>query len=304
MYRTRFIFGVSVLFLAAGMMMTACQRPGDAPMPTPTTPAPKATSPTKKTTKPPAKAAAPNVHAQHPTSPANGKTATAPTTAAKTAPPIVPPVNAPAPAQAKLPVSDKATAAAKPATKPVDKTPATAKVNDKPLSKPADTKLAKAETKATMPPSSTKTSAGTTTVTALTGAQEQLKQNANLTAKIASRLPAGTDVIKSAEGFGNLGQFVAAVNASNNLQLSFADLKAKLVDGKMSLSQAIQAARPLTASPTIEAQRAEYDARGMIAESEQQASQSTTQAATGAKSVTPATTTMSKQRGNAKKPAQ
>ena len=37
----------------------------------------------------------------------------------------------------------------------------------------------------------------------------------------------------------------------------------------MSLGQAIQAVRPLTASPTIEAQRAEYDARGMISESEQ-----------------------------------
>jgi hypothetical protein len=182
-----------------------------------------------------------------------------------------------------------------------------AKVNDKPVSKPADTKLAKAEqTKAAMPPSSSKTPAPTTTATPLTTVQEQLKQNANLTAKLASRLPAGTDVVKAAEGFGNLGQFVAAVNASNNLQLSFTDLKAKLVDGKMSLSQAIQAARPLTASPTIEAQHAEYDARGMIADSEQQPSQSATPPATAvaSKSVAPATTSTVKQRTNAKKPAQ
>jgi hypothetical protein len=69
-------------------------------------------------------------------------------------------------------------------------------------------------------------------------------------------------------GFKNLGQFVAAVNVSNNLGLSFTQLKTKIVTDGMSLGQAIQAVRPLTASATIEAQRAEYDARGMIAESE------------------------------------
>jgi hypothetical protein len=42
-----------------------------------------------------------------------------------------------------------------------------------------------------------------------------------------------------------------------------------MVTNNMSLGQAIQAVRPLTASPTIEAQRAEYDARSIIAESEQ-----------------------------------
>jgi hypothetical protein len=301
MYRTRFIFGVSVLCLAAAMMVTACQGRGDAPMSTQTTPAPKPT-PTKKTTKAPAKATTPSVHAQQPRPPAIGKPPAAAATTAKTTPPSAAPANAPLSAPAKLPLSDKATAAAK----PTDKPPVPAKVNDKPVSKPADTKLAKAEQTKAMPPSSTRTTAPTTTATALTAVQEQLKQNPNLTAKLASRLPAGTDVVKAAEGFGNLGQFVAAANASSNLQLSFTDLKAKLIDGKMSLSQAIQAARPLTASPTIEAQRAEYDARGMIADSEQQPSQSATPPATAvaSKSVAPATTTTVKQRSNGKKPAQ
>jgi hypothetical protein len=85
----------------------------------------------------------------------------------------------------------------------------------------------------------------------------------------------------AAAGFKNLGQFIAAANVSNNLQVSFTELKAKMMSG-MSLGQAIQAVRPLTASPTVEAQRAEYDARGMISESEQTtaASSSTVPAAT------------------------
>jgi hypothetical protein len=82
-------------------------------------------------------------------------------------------------------------------------------------------------------------------------------------------------VIAAAAGFKNLGQFVAAANVSQNLQISFTDLKAKLMTG-MSLGQAIQAVRPLTASPTVEAQRAEYDARGMIYDSEQTSSTTAT----------------------------
>ena len=68
---------------------------------------------------------------------------------------------------------------------------------------------------------------------------------------------------------------------SNNLGISFDELKTKMVTNNMSLGQAIQAVRPLTASPTIEAQRAEYDARGMIAESEQAESSATSKTKSG-----------------------
>ena len=138
--------------------------------------------------------------------------------------------------------------------------------------KPAETKLAKTEKNSDKP---VKTAAAPTP-TKLTPVQQKLKENTNLAAKVESRLPKGTDLMAASAGFKNLGQFVAAVNVSNNLGVSFEDLKTKMVTNNMSLGQAIQAVRPLTASPTIEAQRGEYDARGMISDSEQ--AQSTTTA--------------------------
>jgi hypothetical protein len=123
---------------------------------------------------------------------------------------------------------------------------------------------------------STSTSSGTTTTTTtLSTAQQKLQKNTNLANKLGSRLPAGTDLIQAAAGFRNLGQFVAAVNVSNNLGIPFADLKVKMVDEHLSLGQSIQALKP-TASGTIEARRAEYDAQGMIYQSEQEAQASAT----------------------------
>ena len=52
----------------------------------------------------------------------------------------------------------------------------------------------------------------------------------------------------AAAGFRNLGQFVAAVNVSNNLGIPFLQLKSLMVDRGMSLGQAIQQAKTLQAS--------------------------------------------------------
>jgi hypothetical protein len=51
----------------------------------------------------------------------------------------------------------------------------------------------------------------------LTKVQQKLQRNTNLAAKLQGRLPAGADLMTAASGFKNLGQFVAAVNVSNNL---------------------------------------------------------------------------------------
>lgn len=123
-------------------------------------------------------------------------------------------------------------------------------------------KLAKAEK-----PAKVRTSDTTSTVT-LTPVQQKLLKNTNLADKLRLRLPVGTDLMTAAEGFRNLGQFVAAVNVSNNLKIPFNELKTQMVVEGKSLGQSIQTVKKV-ASVTVEVQRAEYQARGMILESEQ-----------------------------------
>jgi len=301
MLRTRFVFGLSVLFLAGGIVVTA-QGQGNAPKTTNKPTAPKAAAPAPHTT---TKAA--------PVKPAQVKTAP-PTMKGKSPSPSPASTKAPAP----KPATTKSASAAPPTASPAktvktDKTPSTvtAKATTKPVkTEKPETKLAKTDkpakstksttTSSTSTPPLTKTTTGSTTTTELTPVQQKLQKNTNLAAKVASRLPQGTDLMTAAAGFKNLGQFVAAANVSNNLQISFTELKAKMMTG-MSLGQAIQAVRPLTASPTVEAQRAEYDARGMIADSEPTSAPSST---AGTTSITTPTSTTPKAKAKAKNSAQ
>lgn len=277
MHRNRFIFGVSALCLAAGIVVTAQQGQGGGPKTTHTTTTPKANAAKPTVAKPATPKVAPTSHAtsvkpQAAASQSKVKTQPKPATMAsggKSQTSAGKPETAASKAPAKSPAPTDA--------KPDKTTTKTAKNDSKTVKsdKATDPKLAKTEKKSEKPSkTATQTTAksGTTstpTTTQLTPVQQKLKQNTNLAAKLESRLPKGTNLMTAAEGFRNLGQFVAAVNVSNNLGISFDELKTKLVTNNMSLGQAIQATRPLTASPTIEAQRAEYDARGMIADSEQ-----------------------------------
>ena len=143
---------------------------------------------------------------------------------------------------------------------PKAKSTTTAKANAK-----AETKAAKKSTTTTST-SGTPTGTTTTTDTAavpLTKVQEKLQKNTNLASKLESRLPAGTDLMTAAEGFRNLGQFVAAVNVSNNLGLDFTKLKIAMVDDGMSLGQAIQSQRS-TLEATGIATTAQRDADALI----------------------------------------
>jgi hypothetical protein len=265
MLRKRLFFGVSALFLV-GIIVVAAQRQSNGPKTPNKTVAPKPAVPAAKTTKgapvKQAKPSQPTVQAQHPSTPQKAD-------------------KAPTKETAKAPIKETAKAPIKEIAKAPIKETAKAPIKD--IAK-APTKPAKLEKTAT----STKTTTGTPTTAELTPVQQKLKQNTNLASKVALRLPPGTDVMAAAAGFKNLGQFVAAANVSNNLQISFTELKAKMMTG-MSLGQAIQTVRPLTASPTVEAQRAEYDARGLIAESERE--QSTTASPSTVPSATPASTT-------------
>ena len=78
-------------------------------------------------------------------------------------------------------------------------------------------------------------------------------KNAKLEARLLTLLPAGTNIYDASRGFQNWGQFVAAVHASRNLGIPFAELKARMTGltpgtrpggtvqtAPMSLGQAIQ----------------------------------------------------------------
>lgn len=100
----------------------------------------------------------------------------------------------------------------------------------------------------------------------LTPVQQKLQKNTNLADKLRMQLPQGTNLLKAAEGFKNLGQFVAAVNVSaNHPDVKFSELKTRMVDQRMSLGQALQDTKKLSSSNVqAEVQRAQTEADNMI----------------------------------------
>jgi hypothetical protein len=136
----------------------------------------------------------------------------------------------------------KKTTQAKPAktqTRAVKAEARTAKATAK-----AETRAARATTKA-----ETRTAkAATKTARTETGAPKTT--NPKQEARLVAMLPPGTNIQDAALGFKNRGQFIAAVNASNNHGIPFADLKAKMTGiapgtteptmPPMSLGQALQ----------------------------------------------------------------
>src|SRR5438094_577594 len=73
--------------------------------------------------------------------------------------------------------------------------------------------------------------------------EQLLAQNTKLSESLAKFLPPGTNLEAAAQGFKNLGQFVAAVHVSHNLDIPFSDLKSKMMSGD-SLGQAIRDLKP------------------------------------------------------------
>lgn len=136
------------------------------------------------------------------------------------------------------------------------------------------TATASSKNKKTTSTTSVATGGTSTDTVTLTPVQQKLQRNTNLASKLEGRLPAGTDLMLAAEGFRNLGQFVAAVNVSNNLGLSFTELKMRMVDDGMSLGQAIKDLRP-TADTTTEVRRAETDATNLITTTETETAKKT-----------------------------
>ena len=110
----------------------------------------------------------------------------------------------------------------------------------------------------------------------LTRVQERLQKNTKLADRLEGRLPKGTNLMDAADGFKNLGQFVAAVTVSNNLRLDFEKLKVAMVDDGKSLGQAIQVVKADVENPTLVAQRAESEAQTLIQQTENTTTTTTT----------------------------
>jgi len=150
------------------------------------------------------------------------------TTGAKTSSAKVPPQTAGPKAKPKPKEKPKAKATAKPSKKAATK-PATTAVSSANVSTPAGTAPG--------------VTAGTPTIPVV--------KDPFLEARLQPLLPSGMSVSDAAKGFRNWGRFVAAVHASQNLNIPFRSLKAKMTgDMPLSLGQAIQAIRSGSATPT------------------------------------------------------
>ena len=65
--------------------------------------------------------------------------------------------------------------------------------------------------------------------------------NPQLRARLQAMLPFGMTLEQAAEGFRNQGQFIAAVQQSNNHDISFSALKTEMTgDNSLSLGQAMR----------------------------------------------------------------
>jgi len=97
----------------------------------------------------------------------------------------------------------------------------------------------------------------------LSPVQERLRLDPALASRLDGRLPRGFDLMSAASGFRSLEQFVATLNASNNLDIPFVTLKLRVVNRRMSLGGAITALRASVDSRR-EAARAEREAAAII----------------------------------------
>lgn len=194
-----------------------------------------------------------NAAAKKPLAPTATKTAAA---ATKPAPGATAPVNA-ASKPAPVPQANATAPAAKPAAVP----------QPQPAASAASAKPAPAAVPASAPAPVTPPAQAALASTPVEEASwhEQLQKGAFLAETVRPRLPEGTDLVMAAAGFRDLQQFVATVNASHNLKLSFDELKRRVVTDRKGLASAIDAMKKV-ASATIEEQRAEYEARGLIQE--------------------------------------
>ncbi len=96
------------------------------------------------------------------------------------------------------------------------------------------------------------------------GFAARISSNTALAARLQALLPQGMTLESAAAGFKNEGQFIAALEASKNLNLSFADLKDRMTAGQ-SLGQAIHALKPGLSEDASETEAAHAEQQAKVA---------------------------------------
>ena len=89
-----------------------------------------------------------------------------------------------------------------------------------------------------------RTRTGTKTDAKSTDVGQRISEHPRLASKLQSLLPAATNLDAAANGFKNMGQFVAAVHVSHNLNIPFDQLKEKMITDHKSLGGAIRELKP------------------------------------------------------------
>ena len=95
----------------------------------------------------------------------------------------------------------------------------------------------------------------------------RIESNPELSSRVQAMLPSGMSMAQASSGFKNEGQFLAALHASNNLNIPFDQLKANMTgSSSMSLGSAIKAAKPSMTEHEAkeEAKKAEHQAKEKI----------------------------------------
>ncbi|MGE5109856.1 MAG: hypothetical protein ACM3JB_03290 [Acidobacteriaceae bacterium] len=91
-------------------------------------------------------------------------------------------------------------------------------------------------------------------------ASDLLTQNTKLASNLEKLLPQGMTAQQACDGFKNLGQCVAAIHVSHNLDIPFADLKTKTTGSEsVSLGKAIETLKP-AANSKAESKKAQKQA--------------------------------------------
>lgn len=92
-----------------------------------------------------------------------------------------------------------------------------------------------------------------------------LAQNPKLSSRLKTMLPSGENVMEAANGFKNLGQFVASAEISHNLNIPFDQFKSKVTSGD-NLGKAVHALDPTLTRKQVKAQvkKAKHEAKREI----------------------------------------